>query len=495
MAPPTRERSSTIIEITGALTIEQVRAIAQESVDVAVPQAVLDGLAVAHLDALQIARRSNVYGRSTGVGANKDTPIHGDGGHAIRLLRSHAVDAGHQLPAPPVRAMLAVRLNQLAAGGSGIEPRVVEGLVEMLRRDALPRVHALGAIGTGDLTALAGTALTLLGEREATAPLAPMSPWGPESALSFISSSALTIGQAALAVSRLQRLDRAWGVVCALSFRALAGNEEAYSDVAARASASPGVVDAAVRLRSLIGEASGPARIQDPYALRIAAITQGVVVTATERLAAHVEALMGAAQENPLYVFGPDGAEPSGSVVHHGAFFQAQLVAEVDATALALAQTSTVTFSRLRLLNEPTFTGLPPFVGDGAVGASGLMMVEYVAAAAVADIRQSAQPAALGTVVLSRGAEEDASFATQSVAQLEAALDMTETLIACELLGAVRLVRRRGIADELRGALAEAYTCAASQFGSNDADRDLRPDLERLTALLPRIADLASTYK
>jgi histidine ammonia-lyase len=474
------------------MTIEEVRAIAEGSRDVVVPPNVLDRLQVAHAVARDVALRSRVYGRTTGVGANKDASVTGDGEHAIRLLRSHAVDAGPPLAAPAVRAMLAVRLNQLAAGGSGIEPRVVEGVADMLRRDALPSIRTLGGIGTGDLTALAGTALTLLGEREATAALTPMSPWGAESALSFISSSALTIGRAALAVARLQRLDRAWSVVCALSFRALAGNAEAYSDAAARASGSAGVVASAVRLRSLIGDSGVPARIQDPYALRIAAITQGVVVTATGRLARTVEALMGAAQENPLYVSGADDG-PGGTAVHHGAFFQAQLVAELDATALALAQTSTVTFSRLRLLNEPAFTGLPPFVGDGAVGASGLMMVEYVAAAAVADIRQAAQPAALGTVVLSRGAEEDASFATQSVAQLETALEMTETLIACELLGAIRLVRRRGMAGDLTGPLAEAYRCAASTFGPDDADRDLRPDLDRLAGLIPRIADVAGS--
>ncbi|GAB3905567.1 hypothetical protein GCM10029964_101010 [Kibdelosporangium lantanae] len=34
-----------------------------------------------------------------------------------------------------------------------------------LNSDSLPAVHKFGAIGTGDLTALAETALTLVGER------------------------------------------------------------------------------------------------------------------------------------------------------------------------------------------------------------------------------------------------------------------------------------------------------------------------------------------
>ncbi|NUJ89761.1 aromatic amino acid lyase [Plantibacter sp. MCCC 1A11337] len=478
-----------MIEIAGALGIAELRRIADLEEEASVPRAVLDRLATAHDEARDLAEHAAVYGRSTGVGANKDTAVADDGdAHARRLLRSHAVDAGEVVPDRVVRAMLAVRLNQLAVGGSGVEPAVVAALAEMLRRDALPTVRTLGSIGTGDLTALAGTALTLLGERPASTPLEALDAWGSESALSFISSSALTIARAALAVTELRRLDRAWSAVCALSFHALDGNAQAYAEAAAGASAAPGVEAAAAAVRALIGPVPEPARIQDPFALRIAAITQGVVVTAADRLADQVEALIGAAQENPLYVFGVD--DGSRAVLHHGAFFQAQLAAELDATALALAQASTVTFSRLRLLNEPAFTGLPPFLGDGEPGASGLMMVEYVAAGAVADIRHAAQPAALGTVVLSRGAEEDAPFAAQAVAQLEDAVVATRTLIGCELLGAVRVVRRLGVADRLTGVLAEVFARASASLGSDDADRDLRPDLERATALLAEIADL-----
>jgi histidine ammonia-lyase len=480
-----------MIAITGALSIDELRRIADLEEEAFVPRTVVDRLAVAHDGARDLAEHSAVYGRSTGVGANKDTAVAADGdAHARRLLRSHAVDAGELVPARVVRAMLAVRLNQLAVGGSGVEPAVVAALAEMLRRDALPTVRTLGSIGTGDLTALAGTALTLLGERPASAPLEPLDAWGPESALSFISSSALTIARAALAVAELRRLDHAWSAVVALSFHALDGNAQAYAEASAGASAAPGVEHAAASLRALIGPAPEPARIQDPFALRIAAITQGVVTTATERLADQAEALIGAAQENPLYVLGTDGG--AGAVLHHGAFFQAQLAAELDATALALAQSSTVACSRLRLANEPAFTGLPPFLGDGEPGASGLMMVEYVAAGAVADIRHAAQPAALGTVVLSRGAEEDAPFAAQAVAQLEDAVAATRTLIACELLGAVRVVRRRGIAQRLTGPLAAVFALASTSLGSDDADRDLRPDLERATALLGEIADLVA---
>src|SRR5206468_3578178 len=109
-----------------------------------------------------------VYGRSTGVGANRSVTLDGtDEGniYGLNLLRSHAVDAGRTLEREAVRAMLVIRLSQLAAGSSGIAPNVADELLAMLNADALPEVREFGGIGTADLPALAGTALTLLGER------------------------------------------------------------------------------------------------------------------------------------------------------------------------------------------------------------------------------------------------------------------------------------------------------------------------------------------
>ena len=105
-----------------------------------------------------------MYGRTTGVGANRSVQVT-DGGHGLRLLRSHAGGAGPMLSAPLARAMMVVRLNQLAAGGSGVDPAVLPVLAEALNRGLIPPVRSVGAIGTGDLGALASTALCILGER------------------------------------------------------------------------------------------------------------------------------------------------------------------------------------------------------------------------------------------------------------------------------------------------------------------------------------------
>ena len=99
--------------------------------------------------------------------------------------------------------MLAVRLIQLCVPGAGLDPAILAGLETMLNEDALPELRQYASIGTGDLAPLAGTALTLIGERPASKPLTPMAPWGADSALPFMSSSALTVGRGCLALEEL----------------------------------------------------------------------------------------------------------------------------------------------------------------------------------------------------------------------------------------------------------------------------------------------------
>jgi histidine ammonia-lyase len=54
--------------------------------------------------------------------------------------------------------MLAVRLNQLAVGGSGADPAWLEAAAIALNEGLTPAFPVLGGIGTADLAGLAATA-------------------------------------------------------------------------------------------------------------------------------------------------------------------------------------------------------------------------------------------------------------------------------------------------------------------------------------------------
>ena len=118
------------------------------------------------------------------------------------------------------------------------------------------------------------------------------------------------------------------------------------------------------------------------------------------------------------------------------------------------------------------------------------MILEYVAHSAIADIRRHAAPAALGSAVLSRGVEEHAGFATQSARATTDVADAYRIVLACELVGAVRVLRLRA-ATPVRPALAAAFDHAAQALPAETADRALDEDLTIAQGLLPALAKLA----
>jgi histidine ammonia-lyase len=479
-----------MVVLNGKATIADVVTLADRREQVSISAEVLAAIERAHHRAAELSTRFPTYGRTTGVGANRTTQVLAeDKYYGMRLLRSHAVDAGDPLADRTVRAMLAVRLAQLCVPGAGLDPRILSGLERMLNDDALPELLQYASIGTGDLAALAGTALTLIGERSAKAPLTPMEPWGADSALPFMSSSALTVGRTCLALDELNRLERASSVIYMLSFLALDGNPSSFSAVAARAAAAPRVEAVAGRLRWLSAgdgrDDREPRRIQDPYGLRVYPVAHASVVASLDSLGRQLERTLNSAQENPLFDVDGDG------VVHHGAFYQASLSLELDGSTLALALTAPITHSRIRMLNDPDTNGRNAFLAASEDGSSGLMMVEYVAAGAIAEIRAAAQPASVGTLVLSRGAEEDATFASQGTQQLERSVAAYRVLLACEFVGALRLLRQRGLHDRFTGVVGEALALA-SRLPWNDEDRDLRGDLALAESLLDDVGRLVA---
>lgn len=473
-----------VINFDGHMSIGDVVSVARDHVPVKVAPAVLDAISRAHVVAQELSKRIPTYGRTTGVGANRTVDVdHADQEHGLRLLRSHAIDAGDPLPAATVRAMLAVRLSQLSVPGSGIRPDVLPALAKMLNADALPQVLEFGSVGTADLAGLAAVALALMGERPTSSPLPPMQPWGSDSALPFMSSGSLTLGRACLVLKDLRDLLDASAAVFSLGFVGLRGNRSPFSVAAADAGATPRLSEVCEVLRQYLGTRGESARIQDPYALRAFATTLAPVYDALDQLDQLVSRLINTAQENPLFI--------DSEVVHHAGFHQAALGLKADALAMALAAQTPLAVSRIRLMSEPDFTGLRPFLASETVGASGIMMVEYVAGAAVGELYACAHPSSLTTVVLSRGIEEDASFAPVAIGQLERAVRAEKVLIASELLISTRMLNQQGVklSDLPSDVLRRVWNIVAA-LPSGDEDRDLREDLIIAQQLLTPLASV-----
>ena len=73
------------------------------------------------------------------------------------------------------------------------------------------------------------------------------------------------------------------------------------------------------------------------------------------------------------------------------------------------------------------------------------MILEYAAGAALGDLRAFSAPASLGHAVLSRGVEEQASFASLAARQTLRACGAYRLVVGCELVAAVRALRQRDL--------------------------------------------------
>jgi histidine ammonia-lyase len=467
-----------VIRINGHnLTIEDIGQSVVGPVTVEVAAEARDRVSASHRQSVDVSAVRPIYGRSTGVGANRTIAVAPDIATAQSLLASHATSSGPARSADRVRSMMTIRLNQLCAAGSGIRPAVVDALARMINADDLPPIAEFVGIGTADLSALATTAIAL---QESSAGDDEPLLFGPHDALPFMSSNAAALADAAIAYQRMETLSRAALVVAALSFAALRGNAEAYAEAVELATPMLGARRVCDVMRSLVGEPAAQ-RIQDPYGLRVLPQGHGVLLDALAGLCSTIETYVNAPSENPLVL-------PDGSVAHHGGFHATYLALACDTAAIATVQSAQLALNRLTYLSEPNLTASTPFLGDGTPGASGVMVVEYVAAAALGDLRAAASPASVQTIHLSRGVEDTASFAALGARQLLTAADRYQLLVAAELLAAARAVRLT--TPTLTPALANALECCR-ELPEDFADRDLTADLVIAQDLLPKLALVA----
>ena len=164
-----------------SLNHDQLVAVAYGASVVLDPAQLPNVAATAEFLAEQVKQQEPLYGVSTGFGSNADKLL---GAHHIRdsrrgggslleelqrnLIITHAVCVGEPFAPEVVRAMMAIRINTLMRGHSGIRVETLQALAAMLNAGVVPVVPMLGSVGaSGDLAPLSHLAIVLLGGGEA----------------------------------------------------------------------------------------------------------------------------------------------------------------------------------------------------------------------------------------------------------------------------------------------------------------------------------------
>jgi histidine ammonia-lyase len=458
------------------------------------------------IDAI-VERGEAVYGVTTGFGDLATVQIAPADAARLQenLLVSHAVGVGGRFDSPTVRAMLLLRANTLAIGQSGCRPELVERLLGFLDLGIDPVVPEQGSVGaSGDLAPLAHLALPLIGrgsvidgdgevpaaEALAAAGLAPLRLEAKEG-LALLNGTQMMSAVGALAVLDAERLCGTASVVAAMSTEALMGTDVAFAEAYHAARPHPGQGRVAAELRHLLrgselqhahhGQAH---KVQDPYSVRCVPQVHGATLDALAYARRVLEIEINSATDNPL-VF-PDGAvaDPEaiatagGHVVSGGNFHGQPVALALDLAKLAVAELGSISERRTALLIDGRLSGLPPFLVEDAGLNSGLMLLQYTAAALVSEDKVLVHPASADSIPTSANQEDHVSMGSIAARQARQILGNVEVVVALELLCAGQGLDFR-VAGGLRpgAGVAEAHRRLRAHVAHLESDRDPGPDI------------------
>jgi histidine ammonia-lyase len=445
------------VVLTGSqLTSFDVMAIARSEATVRISEAALERVRVARrtVDGI-LERGETVYGINTGFGALVNTTIGPDDVERLQvnLIRSHATALGEPLSIVRTRAMMVVRLNSLVKGHSGVHEDPLHLMVELLNAGITPVVPHLGSLGaSGDLAPLSHMALVLIGEGEV---------WHngvPVPSTDVLNDAGLTpirlrakdglslINGTSLMSSLLAEADVLLHDVLPMADLILCGALEArrcsirpFDPRIHAVRPHPGQRKVAARVTRWMEQSANVAdhedcdRVQDPYSFRCAAQVHGVTSERFDALSTTVRVELNAVTDNPL-IF-PDPVSPGPhEVISQGNFHGEILGQTADAMALALFEQASMSERRMDQMLDPARSGGRAFLARSSGLESGLMIVHYVAGAALSEMHGSVLPRSAFSTVTSGGQEDHVSMGATACFNLLRVLDRFVDVLACEAL-------------------------------------------------------------
>jgi len=448
---------------------------------------------------------ATAYGITTGFGKLASVRISHDQVRQLQLnlVRSHASGVGPPLSEAETRAMMMLRANALAKGLSGVRPRLVETLCQMLNQRVHPVIPSQGSVGaSGDLAPLAHLAHVAIGEgravyRSETLPggeamkkagITPVSLEAKEG-LSLLNGTQGMLALLSLALYAADILADTADVAASLSLDALRGSPGAFDARIMHARAYPGAAMTARNLAHLnegsqIRESHRAAekdpRVQDAYSLRCTPQVHGAVRDALAQARETAAVELNSATDNPL-VFVRDGT--SGDVISGGNFHGQPLAMAADQVAIAIATLGGISERRVEQMTNPLTSLLPAFLTPEPGINSGFMIAQVTAAALTSENKALATPHSVDSISTSGNQEDYVSMGMSGARRLERMLENLRNTLAIELLCACQGIDL--LAPLQTGTLArKAHDAVRAKSAKVTDDRPLAPEIEAVSALI-----------
>jgi histidine ammonia-lyase len=452
-----------------------------------------------------------IYGVNTGFGKLANQRIEPTEVLALQqnLLRSHAVGMGALLPLGVARLALALRIQALAKGFSGVTVELIEALIELFNRGVVPEIPEQGSVGaSGDLAPLAHLALVLIGEGHAfvTTPSSDASANGQrpklisgraalkrvhlkpyqlqaKEGLSLINGTQISAALLADALVRARDLAKVADVAGAMTLEATRSSLRPFDARIQQIRPHPGQAACAANIRKLMERSeilpshAECGKVQDAYSIRCMPQVHGTLRDALDHVTRIVEIEINSATDNPL-VFAD-----TGEVISGGNFHGQPLALAADLLAAAVADLSSIIERRVENLVNPDLSGLPGFLTPHPGLNSGMMIVQVLAAALVSENKSLAFPASVDSIPTSANREDHVAMSPGAARKARMIVTNATRVLAAELLCAAQGLEFRNGLRPGRGAEA-AYNHIRKHVRPLGRDRTLHRDLEAVERLI-----------
>ncbi|MGH0160636.1 UNVERIFIED_CONTAM: hypothetical protein FKN15_039577 [Acipenser sinensis] len=419
-----------------------------------------------------------VYGITTGFGKFSQTIIPNNKLIELQenVIRSCSAGVGKPLSPERSRMLLALRINVLAKGYSGISLDTLHQMIEAFNASCLSYVPEKGTVGaSGDLAPLSHLALGLMGEGKMWSPksgwadakyvleahgLKPIS-LKPKEGLALINGTQMITSLGSEAVERALAIARQADIIAALTLEVLKGTTKAFDSDIHELRPHPGQKEVAFRFRSLLDSDHHSSeiaeshrfcdRVQDAYTLRCCPQVHGVVNDTIAFVKNIIDTEINSATDNPA----------------------------LDYLAIGVHELAAISERRIERLCNPSLSELPAFlVCEGGLN-SGFMIAHCTAASLVSENKVLCHPSSVDSLSTSAATEDHVSMGGWAARKALKVVEHVEQelLAACQGIEFLRPLRTTT-------PLEKVYDLVRSVAKPWIKDRFMAPDIEAVHKLL-----------
>ena len=489
-----------MIKISGEkLSLEEIESVADNFEEVQLAEEALNKINASSEYIEEIIKKGKIiYGITTGFGKLYDRVISEQDIAKLQenLLKSHASGIGEPLSEREVRAAIAVRANSLARGYSGIRKVTIEKLIDLLNYKIYPYVPSYGSLGaSGDLTPLAHIALLIIGRGKVIRNgivqdalpvlkeknIEPLNGLNAKEGLALINGTAAEAGIASLLLTEAKYIFFVSLKAASLSMEALRARKEAFDLRIQRVRIHAGQEEVAkFVLNETIGSKliNSVNRVQDAYSIRCIPSVHGAVLDNLKFIEDTLTKEVNAVTDNPI-VF-----EDDDDILSGGNFHGEPVAFAMDLFGIIMSEIGSVAERRInRLLNPALSEGLPAFLIKDAGLNSGLMILQYTAAALVSENKMLCHPASVDSIPVSADQEDHVSMGMNAVLKAKKILENVEKIVAIELFVAAQAIDFVG--EKLLGqGTGKTYQTIRKDIAFAEEDREFSYDISKLYTIL-----------